>query len=361
MNIGSSPVAYKRTTSQSAQSSEAQETKAPETKAIETKAGETEVTEAKAFDSWVTGSKVIETVAPETPIEGLRKKESSSRSSHPDLILLENALNESGVGSLRGADGRIVREWNLPGNLTPMHVACLRLDEELLLDAISTHGGITCANQLSEGLQDLGNTTPGCPDLGRLDGHSALQFALLNGWSKGASYLIGTMTVDDKLQNTVNETGDSILSLAAGSANRLVVSSLCDEFRKHREYKSYLLHVTADGKNLLHHAARQDDPEVFRYLKSQLDFFDDGGRLPRDGNSLAYVYFEKDDDGKTPKDLVREKVGELHVKLLDDCKDLRLNKLYRSDWENDWERYYVTDYHGNRISWVPLWERCQIL
>jgi len=287
-------------------------------------------------------------------------------STHTDLKVLEMTLRASGssAGDLVGPDGHLRDDLKLPKGMNPLHVASLAKDELLLQETLNDARYNGCIDErVCESEIPKGKPVSGRFVLHEGAGGSPLHFALLNGWDEGALLLINALDREDMLENSLNKAGSSLLSMAVGNCDIAVVTRLCEHFNKSPDYEAYLHHTTADGKNLLHHAAQQDGPAVFKYISSQMLQTYEAKRANGEEHAKTPIDAEtsRDIDGRTPMDIIRDRVGETHVKHLDASEDARYKKLHQGDWESEWERYYVEHCHGDRISWVPPWKRCCIV
>ena len=286
-------------------------------------------------------------------------------SAHRDLLALQRTLYNYAcdVGDLRGPDGRILDDRVPPWGINPLHIACVAKDRSLLQEALNDARFISglddCADKTE--LSYTARESASQEVFSEIDGSSPLHFALLNGWDEGAIMLIDALEEQQKkLACIVNLAGSSLLSMAAANCGITVIQRLCQHFKTTPDYESYLHHITPDGKGLLHHAVQQEDPAVFEYLRSQLyqiseDAYATGGKKVR---SPVNAESRRDINGKTPLDMIREKIGASYVDHLDSDEGFRQKKLYQGDWEGEWENYYVRECHGERISWIPPWEQC---
>lgn len=252
------------------------------------------------------------------------------------------------AAELKGPDGRL-NDWTLPYNLTPLHIACLAQDTELLSAALNDN---RCqVDQCTVALKKDGlAVSVDDKQISAMNHDPALHFALFTGWNEGALLLIDRLESQGKLEHTVNNTGNSVLNLAASKCSREVVDSLCTHFRnsESEDYESYLFHKTDNQSSLLHHAAQQDDPAVLKYLENQQGLF---------GNITRY---DQDKGGKTPVDLIKEKVGEKYVQQLETDEALRDSK-WVNGFNNQWEQYYMEECLGDTRSWIPPWKQCVIV
>ncbi len=300
----------------------------------------------------------------EEKLEELESQESIVSSTHQSLISLEKDLRTRGfsVESMQAPDGNLRDGLELPCKLNPFHVACIAMDSSLLQSALNDaryNAGIDKHTEESETI----TRTVIEPELAEVGLSQPLHYALLNGWDEGALKLIDALEAEDKLEHTVNQTGSSVLSMAVSYCGIDVVERLCQHFRQSEHYESYLHHKTADGKNLLHHAAQRSDAEVFEYIRRQMlsTFEEQYANGHKEARSPAGAEAERDTDGKTPIDMIRDRVGQLYAYQLDHDEDLRQQKVLHNAWNSDWEHYYIKQCHGERISWVPPWQMCSIL
>ena len=302
------------------------------------------------------------------PSEDVDPEYRCAGSSHRDLLPLQRTLHiyAFNPGDLRGSDGRILNDRVPPFGVNPLHIACLAKDRSLLQEALNDARFMSCIEDCTDRAElsyTAGESTTQ-EVFSEIVGSSPLHFALLNGWDEGALMLIDALEEQQKTPaNTVNLAGSSVLSMAAAHCGITVIQRLCGHFRKTSDYESYLHHITPDGKGLLHHAVQHDDPTVFEYLKSQMNqIFEDAYAAGRKKvRSPVNAESRRDTSGKTPIDMIRDKVGACHVDRLDSDEDLRQKKLYRGDWSSEWENYYVRECHGERISWIPPWEQCRLV
>ncbi len=286
-------------------------------------------------------------------------------STHRDLVSLERMLNASGSGAadLTGPDGRLRDDLKLPRGMNPLHVACLAQDKLLLQETLSDARYDHCVDKRVDESDAVTKVITDRSVSDETGGSSPLHLALLNGWNEGAHLLIDALEAENILEHTINQSGSSVLSMAVSNCDIAVVERLCQHFSTSPDYEAYLHHTTEDGKNLLHYAAQRDDPGVFKYIRSQMlqnlekkyDRGEKHAKTPLDAEA------GRDSDGNAPVDLIRDKIGQLYVQHLDANEDLRHEKLYLGNCDSDWERYYIENYHGDRISWVSLWERCNIV
>lgn len=294
-------------------------------------------------------------------VEELGSQEPIVSSTHQSLITLEKDLRAQGhcVGKMLAPDGNLREELELPNELNPLHMACLAMDPSFLqkaLDDARYNAGI----DQHTGKTEMITRTIDEPELAEVGGSSPLHYALLNGWDEGALMLIDALVAEGKLEHTVNQTGSSVLSMAVSHCCIDVVARLCQHFRQSEHYESYLHHKTADGRNLLHHAAQRSDPEVLEFIRRQMLLtFEENSH--EEALSPLVAEAERDADGKTPIDMIRDRVGQLYARELDNNEELRQYKVQKNLWGSDWEHYYVKQCHGERISWLSPWQMCSIL
>lgn len=292
----------------------------------------------------------------------------TSSSEHWYLTSLKSIIGDSsfGPGDLLGPDGHIRSDCHLPWGLTPLHIACIFENESLLEKALNDARFSVAINDLTN-IRLLSSTAMASAPLDvldRIDDCSPLHLALLSGWSDGALMLIDAYeTQISELTCSPNRSGSTVLSLAAANCNIFVVRELCEYFAMSSDYESFLHHTTPDGRNLLHHAAQQRDPAVYNHLKGQMlrAYERNHAEGRREARSPLTAESWRDRDGKTPIDMIREKVGASYVNRLDRDEDLRYQKLHKNNWVDEWENYYVRQHHGDKISWVPPWEQCRIV
>ena len=212
-------------------------------------------------------------------------------------IFLENA--RAVAAELLTPNGCLVDSWNLPHQLTPLHFACLAKDRMLLDAALADPQCWDIINQRTSviDVNELAVINDGM-EMPAMNGDTALHFALYNGWNEGALKLIHELSAAGKINNTVNNTGSSLLSLAAAYSSLDVVSELCNCLNQEFcmvYYYDYLMHSTSSQNSLLHLATQQPDPRVFEFLlENQLD--------GTGGSTLLQL----NNDGKTPADLIKE-------------------------------------------------------
>ena len=303
--------------------------------------------------------------SPYKPSEDVDPEYRCAGSSHRDLLALQRTLHSYACNpaDLRGSDGHILNDRAPPYGVNPLHIACLAKDRSLLQEALNDARFCFCIEDCTD-RAELSYTAGESATQGvfcETVGSSPLHFALLNGWDEGALMLIDALEDQEKTPaNTVNLAGSSVLSMAAAHCGITVIQRLCGHFRKTSDYESYLHHITPDGKGLLHHAVQQEDPVVFEHLRSQMNLVFEaahatGGKKAR---SAVDAESRRDTDGKTPIDMIREKIGTAYINHLDSDAALRQKKLYQGNWEGEWENYYVRECHGEKISWIPPWEQC---
>ena len=292
----------------------------------------------------------------------------TSSSEHWYLAKLKGIIDDSSFGprDLLGPDGHIRSDCQPPWGLTPLHIACLFEDESLLEKALGDARFNVAINDRTN-IKLLSSTTMASAPLDvldRIDDCSPLHLALLSDWSEGALMLIDAYeTQIPELTCTPNRSGSTVLSLAAANSDIFVVRGLCECFRMSADYESILHHTTPDGRNLLHHAAQLQGPDVYNHLKSEMlrTYEAAFAKGRKEARSPLTAESWRDRDGKTPIDMIREKVGASYVNHLDRDEGLRYKKLSGNNWESEWENYYVREFHGDRISWVPPWEQCRIV
>ncbi|WP_257295714.1 ankyrin repeat domain-containing protein [Endozoicomonas sp. YOMI1] len=282
---------------------------------------------------------------------------------------------------LKGSDGGL-NDWELPCNLTPLHIACLAGDMELLklataddifqeyidqqtsaadadadADATANAATANAATASPEGNNEVGALQPIATNH-----DTALHFALLTGWDKGALALMEELDVQDKLKNTINDRGESLFSLAARHSSLEVVRRLCDHFQANENYREYLFHKSEHQRTLLHCAVDQDGPEVFDYLQEQQisatrEMIKDSAN--DQDNQLRMLprttLDDKDRNGNTPEKLAEMKVGLLCVQQFRD--NPKLLEQVRLSGSSPWLDYFfqdMTDLMEPR-SWAPPW------
>lgn len=300
--------------------------------------------------------------------EPVDPEECCSASSHRDLLALQRTLFNYACDakSLRGSDGRILNDRLPPWGVSPLHIACLAKDKSLLQEALNDARFISCIDDCTDKTELSGTAreSAGQEVFSEIDGSSPLHFALLNGWDEGALMLIDALEEQRKtLASTVNLAGSSVLSMAVANCGITVIKRLCEHFKTTPEYESYLHHLTLDGKNLLHHAVQQEDPEVFEYLRAEMYLIFEAAHATGRKKAKSPVNAEsrRDINGKSPIDMIREKIGASYVDHLDSNEGFRQKKLYQGDWASEWENYYVRECHGERVSWIPPWEQCRLV
>ena len=295
----------------------------------------------------------------------------TSSSKHWYLTNLKDVVNDSsfGPGDLLGPDGHIRTDCQLPWGLTPLHVACLFKDEQLLEKALGDARFNVAINDRTN-ITLLSSTTMASAPLDvleRIDDCSPLHLALLSGWIDGALTLIDAYDSQiSELACPPNRSGFTVLSLAAANCDIRVIKELCDYFETSfasSDYESFLHHRTPDGRNLLHHATQQENPAVYRYLRDQMlrAYERSCAEGRKEARSPLTAESWRDLQDKTPIDMMRDRLGVSYVNRLDRDEDLRYQKLYRDNCLNEWENYYIRQHHGDKISWVPLWEKCIIV
>ena len=299
------------------------------------------------------------------------------------------------AGLLKSAEGGL-NDWDLPCDLTPLHIACLAGDMELLQLALedgvcqdridqhtsscsttttsSTPTSITITTTISataataaalpDGNNEIGDNLPIA-----MNHDTALHFALLTGWNEGALTLMEQLIAEDKLENTTNDKRNSLFSLAASYSSLGVVRRLCNHFMTSEGYRAHLFHKSEDQKTLLHCAVEQDDPKVFKYLEDQQhtstnnmirdsanDQDNQLGLLPRT------TINDKDRNGKTPADLAAVKVGLLYVQKFRDNPKLVEQVRFSGD-DNPWQHYYLQDITGlmHHVSWISPCRSCNLV
>lgn len=267
---------------------------------------------------------------------------------------------------LKGSEGGL-NDWDLPCNLTPIHIACLARDRELLESTLEDERSSDWMNQhTSSTAADGENPAVGDKQPLAMNHDTPLHFALLTGWNEGASKLIDKLITREQLENTVNNSGNSLLSLAAGHSSLDVLQALCAHFRESDDYHAHLFHKSADQRSLLHHAVQQDDTKIFQYLEHEQ--FCASEKVIKgsvsDQDSLIYpktTNGDQDMNGKKPADLIKDKVGALYVQNLHDNPQLVEQKRYQG-CANPWEHHYLQETTGlmDPISWVPPWERVKL-
>lgn len=249
---------------------------------------------------------------------------------------------------LTGPDGR-VNNWILPYNLTPLHIACLARDSVLLQSALDDARCLASIDQCTVALkEDKLAVSVGNEQMPGMNQDPALHFALFTGWNEGALLLIDALKSQDKLEHTVNNTGNSVLNLAAGKCSLEVLLVLCEHFRDSENYKSYLFHKTDNDSSLLHHAVQQDDPAVLRYLLDQ--------QLQTGQNC---TFCDQDKGGKIPWDMIVDKalniieakVGKRYndqqLKTDNNLRDSLFTKQY---FNEPWLKYCMEDMFNNTRS-----------
>ncbi|MBO9482935.1 hypothetical protein [Salinisphaera sp. G21_0] len=284
---------------------------------------------------------------------------------------------------LKGPDGEL-NDWDFPCGLTPLHIACLAGDMELLRLAIlddfcqehidqqtSADAGATAdeATANAATASPEGNNEVGDQKAIATNHDTALHFALLTGWDKGAIALMDELDVQDKLQNTVNDKGESLFSLAASHSSLEVVRGLCDSFKTSENYREYLFHKSEHQRTLLHCAVDQKGPEVFNYLQDQQmsatremirDSANDQDNqlrmLPRTTRA------DKDRNGNTPDKLAAMKAGLLYIQQFHDNPKL-VEQVRFSDSNNPWLDYYLQDITGlmQPISSISPFRSCTLV
>ncbi|MGI2029246.1 ankyrin repeat domain-containing protein [Endozoicomonas acroporae] len=312
-------------------------------------------------------------------------------------MLVETAQVVAGL--LKSAEDGL-NDWDLPCDLTPLHIACLAGDMELLQLALkndvcrsridqhtascsttttsSTPDSITITTTISitaaiaanaARLQDPGEIRNILPIAMNHD--TALHFALLTGWNEGTLTLMEALSKLGKLENTTNDKRNSLFSLAASHSSLEVVRELCSHFMGSENYRAHLFHKSEDQKTLLHCAVEQDDHEVFRYLqREQMETTDNINRDLARKHGYRYRDFpeslslptttrdDKDRNGNTPEELIALKLGLDNIQKLRDNPRLLEQKRYNG-CDSLWEKYYLQDiaFLIDPVSWVPLWKK----
>ncbi|WP_163387809.1 ankyrin repeat domain-containing protein [Endozoicomonas acroporae] len=210
---------------------------------------------------------------------------------------LDNA--KAVAAELLTPDDRLVDSWNLPHQLTPLHIACLAKDRVLFKAALADPQCWKIIDQCTSAIDvDELAITKDDKKMPAMNGDTPLHFALYNGWNEGALKLIHELSDAGKINNTVNNTGSSLLSLAAAYGSLDVVSELCNCLKREFSlvyFDDYLMHSTNSQSSLLHLATQQQNPKVFEYLlENQLN------------SSGGSTLLQLDNDGKTPADLIKE-------------------------------------------------------
>ncbi|MBO9496438.1 hypothetical protein J7438_20475 [Thalassotalea sp. G20_0] len=265
-----------------------------------------------------------------------------------------------------------------------MHIACLAGDMELLKLAILDHfcqehiDQQTSADVDATANEATANAATASPKSNNEVGDqqpiatnhdTALHFALLTGWNEGALALMEELDVQDKLKNTVNDRGESLLSLAASHSSLEVVCELCDSFKSSENYREYLFHKSEHQRTLLHCAVDQDGPEVFNYLQDQQ--LSATRKMIRDSandqdNQLRMLprttRADKDRNGNTPDNLAAIKVGLLFVQQYSDNPKL-LEQIRFSGDKHPWQTYYFQDITGlmQPTSWISPLRSCNLV
>lgn len=310
-------------------------------------------------------------------------------------MLVETAQVVAGL--LKSAEGGL-NDWDLPCDLTPLHIACLAGDMKLLQLALqndvcrsridqhtascsttttsSTPDSITITTTISvtaaiaanaAGLEDPGEIRNILPIAMNHD--TALHFALLTGWNEGALTLMEALRKLGKLENTSNDKRNSLFSLAASHSSLEVVHELCSHFMGSENYRAYLFHKSEDQKTLLHCAVEQDDHKVFEYLqREQMETTDNVNSDLARKHGYRYQDFperlptttrdDKDRNGNTPEELIALKLGLDNIQKLRDNPRLLKQKRYNG-CDSLWEKYYLQDitFLIDPVSWIPLWEK----
>ncbi|WP_422467079.1 hypothetical protein [Endozoicomonas sp. ALC013] len=310
-------------------------------------------------------------------------------------MLVEKAQVVAGL--LKSAEGGL-NDWDLPCDLTPLHIACLAGDMKLLQLALkndvcrsridqhtascsttttsSTPDSITITTTISvtaaiaanaARLEDPGEIRNILPIAMNHD--TALHFALLTGWNEGALTLMEALRKLGKLANTTNDKRNSLFSLAASHSSLKVVRELCSHFMGSEHYRAYLFHKSEDQKTLLHCAVEQDDHEVFEYLqREQMETTDNINCALARKHGYRYQDFperlptttraDKDRNGNTPEELIALKLGLDNIQKLKDNPRLLEQKRYHG-CDSLWEKYYLQDitFLIDPVSWIPLWKK----
>ena len=317
----------------------------------------------------------LQQVRPDQALQGKTEELRSSAVHWPTsssepwyLASLKSIIDDYSFGprGLLGPDGQIRSDCELPWGLTPLHIACLFKDGSLLDKALAdAHFNVAINGHTNiKLLSSTAMASAPLDVLDRIDDCSPMHLALLSGWSDGATDLIDAYDEQIcELTCTPNRSGSTVLSLAAANCDHDVIGFLCEYFRTSADYESFLHHTTPDGRNLLHHAVQQQGPAVYNYLRDEMlrayECSCAEGRKEARSHLTAESW--RDRDGKTPIDMIREKVGVSYVNRLDRDEDFRYQKIHRNNWVDEWENYYVRQHHGDKISWVPLWEQCVII
>ncbi|WP_422463049.1 hypothetical protein [Endozoicomonas sp. ALB115] len=345
----------------------------------------------------VTGSQIIRQV-PASPVqekqhEGVEaipaKEPSCSEMANvfPKLTDTETLVEKAKAVArqLKDPDGKL-NDWEFPCNLTPLHIACLAGDMELLklamlddfcqehidqqtsadtdVDATANETSANAATASPEGNNEVGDQRPIATNH-----DTALHFALLTGWDKGALALIEELDVQDKLKNTINDRGESLLSLAASHSSLEVVRGLCDSFKASENYREYLFHKSEHQRTLLHCAVDQNGPEVFNYLQDQQMSATRemiAGSANDQDNQLRMLprttRADKDRNGNTPEKLAAMKAGLRYIQQFHDNPKL-VEEVRFSDNKNPWLNYYLQDITGlmQPISWISPFRSCNLV
>ncbi|MGO0308112.1 ankyrin repeat domain-containing protein [Endozoicomonas acroporae] len=290
---------------------------------------------------------------------------------------------------LKDPDGKL-NDWEFPCNLTPLHIACLAGDMELLNIAIlddfcrehidqQTSADVDAtANGATENNEATANAATASPEGNNEAGDqrpiatnhdTALHFALLTGWDKGALALMEELDVQDKLKNTINDRGESLFSLAASHSSLEVVRGLCNHFKTSENYREYLFHKSEHQRTLLHCAVDQNGPEVFGYLQDQQmsatremiaaspnDPDNQLRMLPRTTRA------DKDRNGNTPDKLAAIKTGLLLIQQFHDNPKL-VEQVRFNDSNPPWLDYYLQDITGlmQPVSWISPFRSCNLV
>ncbi|MGI2029245.1 hypothetical protein [Endozoicomonas acroporae] len=246
------------------------------------------------------------------------------------------------------------------------------IDQQTSADVDATANGATENNEATanaataspEGNNEIGDQQPIATNH-----DTALHFALLTGWDKGALALMEELDVQDKLKNTINDRGESLFSLAASHSSLEVVRGLCNHFKTSENYREYLFHKSEHQRTLLHCAVDQNGPEVFGYLQDQQmsatremiaaspnDPDNQLRMLPRTTRA------DKDRNGNTPDKLAAIKTGLLLIQQFHDNPKL-VEQVRFNDSNPPWLDYYLQDITGlmQPVSWISPFRSCNLV
>ena len=176
-------------------------------------------------------------------------------------------------------------QFNLPHNLTLLHMACLASDEAFLTRLLTipefTGQLYQSCNSIAIDQLALLDSVSGAPLMPAINSDPPLHFALFTGFTEGIKIIIATMKEHGRLVCPANATGNNLFNLAAGCSSVECMQLLCDHFND----QTLVNHISHRGSTPLHHAARTGRPEVFLLLLQHgaapsLSIRDLGNRTP---------------------------------------------------------------------------------